>query len=543
MKKNKISVLLLAALLLSGCTNTEQSAQTEPSDSVTDENSEIPPADDSKAIDIIFKEKRTEYNNSLDLSDYPLTANEADDSFSLVLEAENAALSGGCTARESSGYSGGGYVDGLAGDGDKITFTVELEKSGFYDLCVVCHANDKGRVNNIEIDGKSAGEFIYNGMGEVSECPMQYTRLEAGTHEISITKNWGYIDVDCLKITKSSAVSYSTYSVSPELSNPNADDNTKRLFKFLCDIYGKYSLTGQYADNGILSKEYEEITDETGKSFAVLGMDMMNYSGANAAHGATSKTVEYAYDWYANAGGIVQLCWHWNSPAEYAVDSSEHPWYSSFYKEGTTLDLDKIMNGEDERGYELLMEDIDRISEKLKLLRDSNVPIIWRPLHEASGRWFWWGDCSPESYIKLWNVMYDKMTNEHGLTNLIWMWNAQDENWYPGDDTVDIISWDIYQKPHEYGSCSGTFARAAGCSETSKLVALSENGCVPDPDSVMKDNARWLFWGTWSDPYTLLKGIVLNDEYTETEMLTKAYNSDRTLTLDELPDLKNYPLA
>ncbi len=535
-----IQLLLVPILLLSGCTKTE--SQTSPSDSVEEESSEIPPDNNSKTTDIVFKEKRTEFNTSLDLSDYPLTPNEAEDGFSLILEAEEAALSGGCAVREGGGYSGGKYVDGLANDGDKITFTVQLEKSGFYDIAVVCHANDKGRANNIEIDGKSAGEFIYNGMGAISECPMLYAHVEAGTHEISITKNWGYIDVDCLKITKSSAISDSTYSVSPELSNQNADDNTKRLFRFLCDIYGKYSLTGQYADDGILSKEYEEIMDETGKSFAVLGMDMMNYSSANAEHGASSMTVEYARDWYVNAGGIVQLCWHWNSPTEYAVNSSEHPWYSSFYKEGTTLDLDKIMNGEDERGYELLMKDIDVISEKLALLRDTGVPVIWRPLHEASGGWFWWGNCSPESYKKLWNVMYDKMTNEHGLSNLIWMWNAQEEEWYPGDDTVDIISCDIYAKPHEYGSFAGTFAQAAGCSDTPKLVALSENGNVMDPDIVMKDNARWLFWGTWSDPYTLLKGIVLNDEYTEPEMLKKAYNSERTLTRDELPDLKNYPL-
>ena len=37
-------------------------------------------------------------------------------------------------------------------------------------------------------------------------------------------------------------------------------------------------------------------------------------------------------------------------------------------------------------------------------------------------------------------------------------------------------------------------------------------------------------------------GVVLNDEYTELEILDKAYNHERVLTLDELPDLKNYPL-
>ena len=137
--------------------------------------------------------------------------------------------------------------------------------------------------------------------------------------------------------------------------------------------------------------------------------------------------------------------------------------------------------------------------------------------------------------------MYDKMTNEHNLTNLIWMWNGQDPEWYPGDETVDIISYDIYAGNHVYESFGGTFTECVETSPKGKLVALSENGCVMDPDLTMKNNARWLFWGTWADPFTL-KNYMLNEEYTEKDMLIKAYNSDRTLTLDELPNLKTYPL-
>ena len=102
---------------------------------------------------------------------------------------------------------------------------------------------------------------------------------------------------------------------------------------------------------------------------------------------------------------------------------------------------------------------------------------------------------------------------------------------------MDIISTDIYQGNNVYTSFSGSFAEAAACGN--KLVALSENGCVMDPDLVMRDNARWLFWGTWADPFTIQMGLI-NEEYTSKDMLTKAYNHDRTLTLDELPDLKNY---
>ena len=77
--------------------------------------------------------------------------------------------------------------------------------------------------------------------------------------------------------------------------------------------------------------------------------------------------------------------------------------------------------------------------------------------------------------------------------------------------------------------------------EKTKLIALTENGCVMDPDKVMNDNARWLFWGIWGGEFAVSKGA-LSDEYTSFELLTKAYNHERVLTLDELPDLRNYPL-
>ena len=198
------------------------------------------------------------------------------------------------------------------------------------------------------------------------------------------------------------------------------------------------------------------------------------------------------------------------------------------------------MNGGDERTYDKLMDDIDDIAEQLKRLQEDGVPIIFRPLHEGSGGWFWWGNCQPDSYIKLWRTLYEKLTVEHGLNNLIWLWNGQDADWYPGDDVVDMVGWDIYPGEHEYGSFSSTFAKCADCFGENKLITLSENGCVMDPDLVYADNARWLFWGTWGGEFAVDGSGRLSEQYTELDMLKKAYSSDRTLTLDELPNLRKY---
>lgn len=500
-------------------------------------------ASSDDGIKAVFGEIRTEYNTDLDLSNYPLTKSEVPADFSLTVEAESGKLEGNAKANDFPDASGGAYVNGVNVEGDALTMTADIEYSGFYDMNFLTMGSE-GRVNNVLVDGMKVGDITTNSPAEFGDTLLSYIYLDKGTHEITITPSWGYVDIDCLILTAAATpVTEDTYKVEPTLVNPNADENTKRLYKFLCDIYGKYSLAGQYADEGRASSEYEKITAKTGKTFAVLGLDMGNYSLGSKAHGAESKTVEYAYDWYKNAGGIVQLCWHWTTPEDYAVNAGDQPWYSSFYKEGSKLDLDKIMNGEDDAAYQLLMDDIDNMANELARLRDAGVPVLWRPLHEASGGWFWWGNCEPESYKKLWNVMYDKMTNEHNLTNLIWVWNGQDPAWYPGDETVDINGWDIYAGNHVDSSQSGRFDdMATNYGTKTKLIALTENGCVMDPDKVFNDNARWLFWGTWSDPFTMKLGVVINDEYTTVELLTKAYNHERVLTLDELPDLQNYPL-
>ncbi len=500
-------------------------------------------ASSDDGIKAVFGEIRTEYNTDLDLSDYPLTKSDVPADFSLTVEAESGKLEGNAKANDFPDASGGAYVNGVNVEGDALTMTADIEYSGFYDMNFLTMGSE-GRVNNVLVDGMKVGDITTNSPAEFGDTLLSYIYLDKGTHEITITPSWGYVDIDCLILTAAATpITEDTYKVEPTLVNPNADENTKRLYKFLCDIYGKYSLAGQYADEGRASSEYEKITAKTGKSFAVLGLDMGNYSLGSKAHGAESKTVEYAYDWYKNAGGIVQLCWHWTTPEDYAVNAGDQPWYSSFYKEGSKLDLDKIMNGEDDAAYQLLMDDIDNMANELARLRDAGVPVLWRPLHEAAGGWFWWGNCEPESYKKLWNVMYDKMTNEHNLTNLIWVWNGQDPAWYPGDETVDINGWDIYAGNHVDSSQSGRFDdMATNYGTKTKLIALTENGCVMDPDKVFNDNARWLFWGTWSDPFTMKLGVVINDEYTTVELLTKAYNHERVLTLDELPDLQNYPL-
>lgn len=488
---------------------------------------------------------RTDFNTSLDLNKTLAGTESQTQDFQWTGEAEDAKCIGNVKVQDVNypGFSGTSYVGGFQNKNDKVVFTVEIPADGVYTLSFsTCGGNaNANKKNPALVDDASVGDIITPVGTSFTQCAVEGVYLTAGTHEIAAGTEWGYYFVDSLTITNGTPISKDVYNITAELSNPNAWDNTKRLYKFLTDCYGKYTITGQNCDGGIDGKEMEVIYKKTGEYPAMLGLDMMDYTPSRVSFGGAGNAVDYALDFYCNHGGIVTFCWHWNAPEDYLINSTEQPWYSGFRKEATTIDLDAIADGTDTKGKELLLRDIDAIAEAMKPLNEAQVPILWRPLHEASGGWFWWGDCKPESYLWLWNLLYDKLTNEHGLNNLIWVWNGQDPAWYPGDDTVDIIGIDIYPPEHTYTSQSSTFSDMTQWTTERKIVALTENGCMPDPDLLVRDGAMWSWFCTWSGEFIHDFGIA-SEKYTELSMWEKVYKSEHTLSLSDLPCLWEYPL-
>ncbi|OME86597.1 beta-mannosidase [Paenibacillus sp. FSL A5-0031] len=335
----------------------------------------------------------------------------------------------------------------------------------------------------------------------------------------------------------------SRFIVEPKLINPNADDQAKRLMTYLCDIYGTRILTGQQI--GVVSTPELEILHEvTGKYPAVYGFDFMNYSPSRTERGATCSDTDIAIDWW-QSGGIVTFCWHWNAPKDLIDLPPDRTWGSGFYTKATTFDVQKAMNDKESEDYKLLIRDIDAISSELKRLQDAGVPVLWRPLHEASGGWFWWGSKGAEPCVQLWKLMYDRMTNVHKLNHLIWVWNGQHADWYPGDEYVDIIGEDIYPPEQNYESQLDRFEKALAYTSMNKIIALSENGPIPDPDLMLQDRALWAWNCTWygNFVYNTVDGHrVYAEKFTDREQLIKFYNHPFSLTKDELPDLNNYQL-
>lgn len=93
--------------------------------------------------------------------------------------------------------------------------------------------------------------------------------------------------------------------------------------------------------------------------------------------------------------------------------------------------------------------DLKKLGDELQKFADARIPVLWRPLHEPPGNWFWWHDGGPDQFKKLWIHMYDYLVNTRNLHNLIWVYSSSDGGtsnaaWYPGNKYVDIVGVDGY---------------------------------------------------------------------------------------------------
>lgn len=439
-------------------------------------------------------------------------------------------------------YSGTGFIgqfDNPKASPSKVTFEIEVPKDAHYEVIFLTCSPYSKKNNNVIID-ENIKKVLETPKGtEFYEVPIEI-KLGKGKHTIQLVEDWGYFYLDAIKVKeyiKSEKISVSANSMPV---NRKATDSAVELMEYLNKNYGKKVLSGQRAD-GVNSPEIKAIYSNTKKYPAIINFDFQYTVGKTANENANFDVdiTKNAIEW-GEEGGIVAFTWHWLAPKDNIINRSDD-WKKTFYSDYTDFNIEEVLNGEDKIGYDLLISDIDAVSAELKKLQKAGIPVLWRPLHEASGEWFWWGNSGSDTYIKLWNLMYDRMVNKNGLNNLIWVWNGQynDEEdlseWYPGDDVVDIVSEDIYAEKNDYSAQTDKFKKAMKYTDDNKIIALSENGVIPDPDELLRTGAMWSWFATWKGEY-VVNGNSYSEEYTSLDMLKKVYSSNIVITLDELPE-------
>jgi len=311
--------------------------------------------------------------------------------------------------------------------------------------------------------------------------------------------------------------------------NPNASVEARNLLKYIYKhVEGKKVLAGHHEYN-FDSMNFMEIPNKiTGKYSAIYGCELGMTSGETPERAEQIRlgVVQKAVKWW-NSRGIVTLCWHESVPGS-AVQT-----FKNTQKRISQAEFDELLKP-GTQGYNLLIAEMDQIAVYLKMLNDAKVPVLWRPYHEMNGGWFWWG--KKNNFAKLWDLLYDRLTNYHKLNNLIWVFGpncpinpniAPYSNFYPGSSKVDMLVFDAYVNKNE--DFKAEWQEDLVKLADGKPVAIGECGMLPTASQFKGIYNKLTYFMTWRENLT---------QKNTKEQILELYKYKRIITRDEVPDLK-----
>lgn len=276
----------------------------------------------------------------------------------------------------------------------------------------------------------------------------------------------------------------------------NANAKTVAVFNFLRENYGKNVITAQQMFN---TKQMEDAVyyKYTNDLPAIKGFDFI----FSTTSGDVTQ-VDDAIEWHTKSSGLITMTWHWNVPKDVDNPSKGKAFYSD---EITNFSLQNAVTP-GTKEYEVVIHDIDLIAIQLQRMEAAGVPVIWRPLHEASGSWFWWGGVSrdnsiEDAYRKLWYIIFDRLENYHKLTNLIWVWNGQSSRLTVNPNTYDITGQDVYPNTEDHSPQMGKYNELKEWTYEGKMMALTECGYIPDIKEMQEKDAIWSYTMPWNSDF------------------------------------------
>jgi mannan endo-1,4-beta-mannosidase len=235
-----------------------------------------------------------------------------------------------------------------------------------------------------------------------------------------------------------------------------------------------------------------------------------------------------------NAGALVNIMFHTCNPRLRENEATQCSWGDRTNGPQSRLSDDEwsrlITDGGDlNRNWK---ERLDNIAVYLQYLKNKNVEVMFRPLHEMNQGAFWWGGRSgSQGTRRLYQITHDYLTKTKGLTNLIWVWNVQDlagfsdelvSSYNPGNSYWDIATLDVYEgfDPWKYE----VMVRASN----GKPIAIGECSVLPSVE-ILNAQPNWSFFMSWSE---------LTFKENSNAGISSVYNSNRVITLEEMPGWK-----
>jgi len=238
-----------------------------------------------------------------------------------------------------------------------------------------------------------------------------------------------------------------------QMVDVNATRETQNLYKNLKATTQKAVLFGHQDDMAYgVNWKYEEgrsdIKDVTGEYPGIFGWELGRLeidSPVNLDSVPFEKMRSYICSAYEN-GAAITISWHLNNPV-----TGKSAWDPS--PSNTVQSI--LPGGEKNELYKNWLDKVAVFFKNLKGKRGEYVPVIFRPFHELNGSWFWWGgkNCSPEELIQIWKYTVSYLRDTKNIHQLLYAFNtdrfSSEQEYlerYPGNEWVDIVGFDIYQK-------------------------------------------------------------------------------------------------
>lgn len=291
------------------------------------------------------------------------------------------------------------------------------------------------------------------------------------------------------------------------------------VIQYLNAISGSNIVSGQHnKEPAAQPTQYtQQVKDITGQYPGLWGGDLF-FTSTDAAN--RQRVIDQAKTEWRN-GSLVTLAWHACPPTGPSTCNFDGGVKSNI----TNAQFEQIITG----GTTLNNTWRQRMAEVvpyLRQLRDAAVPVLFRPFHEMNETWNWWGGRpGVNGSAKIFQQMKDYF-DAQGLTNLIWVWNVQDNpnaNWssyYPGSNYVDVVSLDVWYKSYPSASDYSQLQSIAG----GKPIAIAEMGKAPN-SALLTTQTRWSYFMIWSEQ---LRGNNTNAE------IQAAYFHPRVLNQGEV---------
>lgn len=270
---------------------------------------------------------------------------------------------------------------------------------------------------------------------------------------------------------------------------PHLDERAQEALDYLESQAGTRALLGYN-----MYVHTPDVYEQTGKRAAILGRDLRWL-------GEAPEVIDRVNE----RGALLTIHWHWH----FADDSA----WGRRRKE--PVSLERMLNP-DTKEHEQLQRELAWAADRLQPFAEAGLPVLWRPLHEIDGGWFWWTDKEqPERTAELWRTMFRYLTEERGFRNLIWVYSAAGagrekevsyrQRFYPGPEYVDVSGIDIYGV--DYKTADPAYWKYYGMMKQvspGKLLALSECDALPDPELMASGELPlWSYimpwWGTPSE--------------------------------------------